>query len=79
MCARNTRLVQALRPRYESDVDFFEVRADTREGQALLARFGMPGTHGLVVLDRQGQVIWRSFGHDATPETVEAILQQAIR
>lgn len=79
MCAQNTRLVQALRPRFEGDVDFFEVRADTREGSALLARFGMPGTHGLVVLDRQGRVIWRSFGHDTTPEKVEAVLQQAIR
>ena len=39
----------------------------------------MPGTHGLVVLDRQGRVIWRSFGHDTTPEKVEAVLQQAIR
>ncbi len=79
MCAQNTRLVQALRPRFERDVNFLEVRADTREGQTLLARFGMPGTHGLVVLDREGKVIWRSFGHDTTPENVEAVLQQAIR
>jgi len=55
------------------------VRADTREGQALLRRFGMPGTHGLVVLDRQGTVIWRSFGHDTTPEQVEEMLRRATR
>jgi hypothetical protein len=79
VCARNTRLVQALRPHWEGDVEFFEVRADTREGQALLRRFGMPGTHGLVVLDRQGTVMWRSFGHDTTPEQVEEILRRATR
>ncbi|MER3401324.1 MAG: hypothetical protein C4313_09435 [Thermoflexus sp.] len=71
--------MQALQPRYAEDVAFFEVRADTREGRALLARFGMPGTHGLVILDRAGRVVWRSFGHDTTPEQVEAMLQQAIR
>lgn len=48
-----------------------------REGDAIAAQYGVKGTPGLFLVDRQGEVVYRRVGGDA-PEKVEAALREKL-
>jgi len=48
-----------------------------RDGDAIAARYGVKGTPGLFLVDRQGEIVYRRVGGDA-PEKVEAALREKL-
>ena len=48
-----------------------------REGDAIAAHYGIKGTPGLLLIDKQGNVVYRRIGGDA-PEAVESILRERL-
>ena len=48
-----------------------------REGDDIAAHYGIKGTPGLLLIDKQGNVVYRRIGGDA-PEAVESILRERL-
>lgn len=56
---------------------FFSLNVFQPAGEAKLRELGMVH-HGFAILDRWGDIYWRSGGHNFTPEELEQKINEAL-
>jgi thioredoxin-related protein len=66
-------IVNGLENDYSDRIAFQRLNA-AREGQALFRRYNLRGHPAYVILDEQGNIVWRLVG-----QTPRAALEQAIQ
>ncbi len=63
--------------KYEDQVVFIGLDMFRPEGEARMRELGMV-YHGYAILDRWGNIFWRSGGHNFTPEDLEERMREAL-
>jgi hypothetical protein len=69
--------VDGLSVKYDDQVVFIGLDMFRAEGEAKMRELGMVH-HGYAILDRWGNIYWRSAGHDFTPDDLEGKLREAL-
>jgi hypothetical protein len=70
-------VVDGLEQEHEGHVTFRRYSERSPEGMAVLRRFRMPG-HGFVAVDARGEPVWKSIGHNATRQQLDAAVRLAL-
>ncbi len=69
-------IVDGLEQEYGNRMTFQRLNA-AWEGQALFQRYNLPGHPAYVIVDKQGNVVWRFVGQ-TTRETLEQAIRRAL-
>lgn len=70
-------VVNGLEETYQAQVEFQSVNASSIEGQKAFRFYGTPGHPSFVLLNSEGEVLWRGFG-EQSKETIEVELVAAL-
>lgn len=55
-------VVHGLEETYQAKIEFETIDAATKEGQSFFRFYGLPGHPGFVLLNSEGDVLWKGFG-----------------
>jgi hypothetical protein len=64
-----TPVVNGLNSEYEGSIKVTALNAGFGEGKQLFDQFGLPGHPSFVLIETDGEVVWRAFG----PQSLESL------
>jgi len=67
-------VVNGLNETYSDQIDFREMDANTPDGQQAFRAYALPGHPGYVLLNPEGEVLWRGFGEQSRESIKEKII-----
>ena len=67
-------VVNGLNENYEDQIEFRELDANTPDGQQAFRAYALPGHPGFVLLNPEGEVLWRGFGEQSQESIEEQII-----
>lgn len=70
-------VVNGLKQTYTDQIEFRELDANTPNGQQAFRAYALPGHPGYVLLDPNGEILWRGFG-ELSRESIETQLQSVM-
>ena len=70
-------VVNGLNESYGDQIEFRELDANAPDGQQALKAYALPGHPSFVLLNPNGDVLWKGFGEQSR-ESIEAQLKIAI-
>ena len=70
-------VVDGLEQEHGAHVVFHRYSERSPEGAAVLRRFRMAG-HGFVAVAARGEAVWKSIGHNATRQQLDAAVRLAL-
>ena len=70
-------VVNGLEQTYADQIEFRELNANSPDGQQAFRAYALPGHPGYVLLDPQGEILWKGFGEQSR-ETIETQLKPAL-
>ena len=68
-----TPVVNGLEAEFADLIDFRSLDAASGEGQRAFTSYGLPGHPSYLILEPQGEVLWRSFGPQTRKALADAI------
>lgn len=66
-------VVHGLEETYQDQIEFRALDANAPEGQQAFRAYGLPGHPGYVLLNSDGEVVWKGFGEQSR-ESLESQL-----
>ncbi|WKZ44730.1 MAG: hypothetical protein QY302_02940 [Anaerolineales bacterium] len=70
-------VVNGLEQTYADQIEFRELNANAPDGQQAFRAYALPGHPGYVLLNPQGEILWKGFGEQSR-DSIEAQLQLAL-
>ncbi|HSM71908.1 MAG TPA: hypothetical protein VK851_10230 [Anaerolineales bacterium] len=70
-------VVNGLNEIYSDQIEFRELDANAPDGQQAFRAYALPGHPGYILLNPEGEVLWRGFGEQSR-ESIETQLQSAM-
>ncbi|MDX1377914.1 MAG: hypothetical protein R3307_03625 [Anaerolineales bacterium] len=70
-------IVDGLNETYADQVEFRELDANAVEGQQAFRAYALPGHPGFVLLNPQGEILWRGFGEQSR-ENIETQINAGL-
>jgi len=70
-------IVNGLNETFGDQIEFRELNANAPDGQQAFSAYALPGHPGYVLLNPEGEILWRGFG-EQTRESIETQLQSAM-
>lgn len=70
-------VVNGLEQTYADQIEFRELNANAPDGQQAFRAYALPGHPGYVLLDPQGEILWKGFGEQSR-ESIETQLKLAL-
>lgn len=70
-------VVNGLEETYQVQMQFQSINATSTEGQKMFRFYGLPGHPGFVLLNPEGEVLWKGFG-EQSQEYIESNLEAAL-
>ena len=70
-------VVNGLEQTYADQIEFRELDANAPDGQQAFRAYALPGHPGYILLDPQGEVLWRGFGEQSR-EDIQRQLDAAL-
>jgi len=70
-------VVNGMEETYQAQIEFESIDAATKEGQTFFRFYGLPGHPGFVLLNPEGDVLWKGFGEQSI-EYIESNIDAAI-
>ncbi|HSG45291.1 MAG TPA: hypothetical protein VLA72_19275 [Anaerolineales bacterium] len=70
-------VVNGLIETYGDQIEFRELDANTPDGQQAFRAYALPGHPGYILLNPEGEVLWKGFGEQSR-ESIETQLQSAM-
>jgi hypothetical protein len=71
-------VVHGMEETYQAQIEFESIDAATKEGQIFFRFYALPGHPGFVLLNPEGDVLWKGFGEQSR-EYMESNLEEAIQ
>ncbi|HKJ37762.1 MAG TPA: hypothetical protein VJ972_03230 [Anaerolineales bacterium] len=69
--------MNGLEQTYADQIEFRELDANAPDGQQAFRAYALPGHPGYILLDPQGEVLWRGFGEQSL-EDIQRQLDAAL-
>jgi len=70
-------VVNGLEQTYADQIEFRELNANAPDGQQAFRAYALPGHPGYVLLNPQGEILWKGFGEQSR-ESIETQLLSAL-
>ena len=70
-------VVHGLEETYQAQIEFKSIDAASKEGQTFFRFYGLPGHPGFVLLNPEGEVLWKGFG-EQPQELIESSINTAL-
>lgn len=70
-------VVNGLKETFSEQIEFREMDANAPDGQQALQAYALPGHPSYVLLNPEGEVLWKGFGEQSR-ESMEAQLNAAL-
>jgi len=67
-------VVNGLNETYSDQIEFRELDANSPDGQQAFRAYALPGHPGYVLLNPEGEVLWRGFGEQSQEGIEEQII-----
>lgn len=67
-------VVNGLNETYGDQIEFRELDANAPDGQQAFRAYALPGHPGYVLLNPEGEVLWRGFGEQSQEDIEEQII-----
>lgn len=67
-------VVNGLNETFGDQIEFRELDANAPDGQQAFRAYGLPGHPGYVLLNPEGEVLWRGFGEQSREGIEEQII-----
>ncbi len=70
-------VVNGLEETHQDQIEFRSINANSTEGQKIFRFYALPGHPGFVLVNPEGEVLWKGFG-EQTEEIIEVELSAAL-